>query len=194
MNLPTGPRGKFTALGLLFFVIAIMVIAVRPYWSKLATLKAEKETAISQLYKFGKAASRLPKLMERINDTDGQKAMRRYTLSGSTPSIAAAELQRILRNVAGKHHGRVKSAKTLPETIEKGFELIPINIQIDIPLSGLQAMLYEIETMQPKLHINELKIMSNQRPSNRTRTRKLPNADKLKVTLQLHGIRTPQIQ
>ena len=191
MNLPTGPRGKFTALGLLFFVIAALVIAVRPYWNRLSDLKTEKDTAILQLHKFGKLASRLPELEEQIKNTNNRTSMRRYTLPGNTPSLAAAGLQRILRNVIGKHHGKVSSAKTLPGTVEKGFELVPINIQIDIPLSGLQAMLYELETMQPKLYIDELKIMSTQLSSGRKRSRNSPNAGNLKVTILLHGIRTP---
>jgi general secretion pathway protein M len=190
MNLPTGLRGRFTALGLLLFVIAVVVIALSPYWSKLATLKTEKETLTAQLQRFGKLASRLPELEKRIQHTNIQNAMRRYTLPGNTPSLAAAELQRILRNVAKKHNGQVNSAKTLPVTIEKGFELIPVNIKIDIPLSGLQAMLYEIDTMQPKLYIDNLRIMSNQPPSSRTRLKKSPITGTLKVTLRLHGIRT----
>jgi type II secretory pathway component PulM len=79
-------------------------------------------------------------------------------LSGSSPALASAELQEILKNLAKDHGVQMTSAKVLPPREAGPYLEVPVQIQLTATISQLVTLLYHLEHEKKLLFIPELDI------------------------------------
>ncbi len=91
-----------------------------------------------------------------------------YYLENNRPTLAAAELQRRVKQSVEKHGGSIVSSQILGEQEENGLGLhrvvLRVNLRMDLPT--LQKILYELETKPPVLVLQNISL--NARPSGST--------------------------
>ena len=79
-------------------------------------------------------------------------------LSGSTPALASAELQEILKNLAKDHGVQMTSAKVLPPREAGPYLEVPVQVQLTATINQLVTLLYHLEHEKKLLFIPDLDI------------------------------------
>lgn len=188
MNIPfkINPREKKIILAGSIAVILIFMYLFSAWYSDARAstreyIEAKRITLDKQLNKIaGKATvqKRFENLKNNLEVLDSR------LLSGDKPPVVAANIQRILKDLANNVGIDIKSEKALtPE--ENGLYLaIPVEIGFTANTDEIKKMLYRIKTSKSLLIISEMKIRVNNR-------RKPVNAH---VNLSVKGfIKKPQL-
>jgi type II secretory pathway component PulM len=79
-------------------------------------------------------------------------------LSGSSPAVASAELQEILKNLTKDHGVQMTSAKVLQPREAGPYLEVPVQVQLTSTISQLVTLLYHLEHGKKLLFIPELDI------------------------------------
>jgi general secretion pathway protein M len=111
-----------------------------------------------------------------------------YYLSSNTESLAAAEIQALIKKLTERANGRLVSTQPLPTPRNGLFQEIKIQVRLQGSSETLQTVLYELETGTPSLLIRNLSIGQEFR----TRTRRSVDAvqqaaDALNISFDLIG-------
>lgn len=97
-------------------------------------------------------------------------------LPGSTPALAAAELQRTLKNIIESHDGHVVSSQPVIQDTGSAFPGITIKISMRGDIETLQNVLYDAAVAKPRLTIDNL-IVQRQHVANRGQQQTAPRLD-----------------
>jgi Tfp pilus assembly protein PilO len=104
----------------------------------------------------------IEKKLTQIKREQGQ--LNNKLLKGSTPSLAAAEMQKMLEQISKKHDLELKSVKVKEAEKEGDFLAIPLEIRLTTDLNRTRKFLSDLEKNQKYLIIPQLKIsVKNQR-------------------------------
>lgn len=79
-------------------------------------------------------------------------------LDGNNPSLAAASLQEIIREISGKTGIAVTSVRILPPVPLDRYTEVPVRIETTGKITALKDLLYEIETWPKLLMIKEMNV------------------------------------
>jgi general secretion pathway protein M len=107
-----------------------------------------------------------PAIEEAIAEVDKRDARKRDYWKGSTPALAAAEIQAAVNKIIETNNARVFSSQTLPVRNDgkavAGPAKVSISVQMTASIVPLQLVLHAIETQQPYLFVDQLSVRSNQ--------------------------------
>lgn len=79
-------------------------------------------------------------------------------LTGSTPPLAAANLQDILKTLSSKNAIKIHSEKVLDSKTFDYFEQIPVQVDFTSSVRNLTNFIYDIETYKKSLSVTDLNI------------------------------------
>ena len=128
---------------------------LRKYLDEIAAETIDIEKIIGQ-------QKEIEKKLTQIKREQGQ--LNKKLLKGSTPSLAAAEMQKMLEQISKKHDLELKSVKVKDAEKEGDFLAIPLEIRLTTDLNRTRKFLSDLEKNQKYLIIPQLKIsVKNQR-------------------------------
>lgn len=185
LNLPTGARGRWVALGLLVVALLILFkLTVAPLWQRYQALTPAIAEQREQLQRYQRLAAEAPQLQARLQALRDNAPFSDYLLSGASSALAAAELQQRLQNLAQEQNGRVLSTRVIRQQQSGDFEQVVINARLQIDLAGLQGLLQGLETQTPYLYVRNLNIY-------RQMSRRSVSDNPLEVQMDIQGLRLP---
>jgi general secretion pathway protein M len=183
---------------LLSRTLAIVLLAVallggyRLIVAPLLTAYQEGESSIEQaktlLQRYRALAEQRPQLAKRLAEQQERAAAAAGYLEGPSDALAAAQLQDRVKSVVETAGGELRSTQILPaQPLEGdlGFRRTAVRVQIIVTIEGLAAALYELETGQPYLLIDDVTVRQERV---RRRRRSEPKSEPmLDVNLELFG-------
>jgi hypothetical protein len=128
--------------------------------SDLADIREEQAIKTRTLQKYINLISEKPSLEKKLAALkETRKADDSKLIEGQTPSLAAAQLQDVVKSTITGRSGTISSERVgKPEDFGK-FKLISVSVDAVIPDSrALSEILYSIETRTPYLIVKELDI------------------------------------
>ena len=144
-----------------FAVALILVITyvIIPFIESESDIREGTERKEMMLQKFKKVINQKEEIEKRLTQVKGkQNQLNRKLLKGSTPSLAAAEMQKILEKLSKTHKLELKSVK-VKDAEEKGeFLVIPLEIRLITDLNRMRKFLAGLEKNAKYLVIPKLKI------------------------------------
>lgn len=121
-----------------------------------------KEYSDTSLVKFEKQLSRISQkesLQKKLGDTALRlKELEGNLLPGDTPPVAAAELQRFLKDTAVSLTIEIKSERTLSPIDMGSYMGIPVEIGFISSTAKLKSILYKIRTSPFLLTVSEMNV------------------------------------
>jgi hypothetical protein len=119
-------------------------------------LKQRQLEKYRQMVHEGDDLEKKPKSLKKIL-RQGESGL----LTGKTPSLAAADIQNILHDMAGQSHVEIKTVRVLkPETLGQGdYVGVPVQFTVTSTIGPLKEFLYRIETSPKYLTVKKVKIM-----------------------------------
>ncbi len=113
-----------------------------------------------------------------------------YYLESNRPTLAAAELQRRVKQTVENEGGSIVSSQILGEQEGSGLHRVVLRINLRMDLPTFEKILYELESKAPVLVLNNISISA--RPSGSTaRRRGGVEQQVLDVSLDVMGFRKP---
>ena len=177
---------RMLALGLLGGVLlAGYALVVAPVMAAYREVGKDIEEQQLLLQRYRSLASQRPKLSAQLADLEQQAATAGGYLKGPSDALAAAELQDRARAIIEGAGGSLRSTQILPASAVDS--KVPVRrailrIQLGIDIKGMQKVLYELETGQPYLFVDELTVRQQ-----RMRRSKEPEEPVLDVSFEVFG-------
>ncbi len=187
-QLPLVPR-RLLALAILLLLLGlaytVLIMPLRAmsasYDQELAQLSQRIERAKSVLSEGRGASEQLRRLIlaeKRLG----------YYLENNKPALAAAELQRRVKQTVEQLGGNIVSSQILGEQEDNNLHKVVLRVNLRMDLSTLEKILHALETTPPVLVLNNVSIAA--RPSGSTaRWRGSVEQQVLDVSLDVMGYR-----
>lgn len=148
---------KATTVVVLAAVLAVATgLAIAPYVSFLGLVE-ETETTQQLVEALGRQVDNQKKLSAAATGRDVIRPENIF-VTGETVGIAGAGLQSRLVELVSRNGGHVKALLVVPPPAGSKADVISVNVVANMPMTGLQAILYEIETSTPLLFVDNLVI------------------------------------
>jgi general secretion pathway protein M len=167
-------------LGAYRLVIAPLVTAYRDGQSRI-------EQAKELLQRYEALAEQRSLLADRLAEEQERAASAAGYLTGPSDALAAAELQDRVKSVVEGAGGELRSTQILPaEELEAdlGFRRTTLRVHFVVTIDGLEETLYELETGQPYLIVDEVTVRQERARRRRNEPQAQPMLD---VSLELFG-------
>jgi general secretion pathway protein M len=185
LNLPTGARGRWVALGLLAVVLVVLFkLSLAPLWQRYRALAPAITEQREQLQRYQRLAAEAPQLQKRLQALRDNAPFGDYLLSGASSALAAAALQQRLQTLVQAQNGRVLSTRVMRPQQDGDFEQVSVNARLQVDLAGLQGLLQGLETQTPYLYVRNLNVY-------RQMGRRSVMGNQLEVQMDIHGLRLP---
>jgi hypothetical protein len=131
------------------------------------------------------------KVIERSHSTRKTilKRAEAALLAGKTPSLAAAEIQEIVGNIASDAGAEIKTVRILqPDLNGKGmYVAIPVEITINSRIGELTQLLYKLDRSKKLLRITKLGIKSRRGYKRRRSAQKQAQQGNIVTTVTIEG-------
>ena len=161
--------------------LGLIVLAAAPHLYRGALdqeLQQERglRDSLAQLAERSAASARPAASARRVDS--GQP----YLIRAATSGIAAAWLQNHLADTVQARGGEVHQIQVLPQTTDTDPPRITIRLDVSIGNDGLRDLLLDIETRNPLLFVEEMKVQAPQLLDGRPRDTEPPLAVEVKVS------------
>jgi general secretion pathway protein M len=170
-TLPTGPRGRLLAAGLLLtMVIAAYALAIAPLLEFYSARTESVATRRALAAKLDAIAGELPALRQRVDELRAAADSSRLTLEGANDAIASAGLQGNMGELASAAGVTVGSTENLAAERTGGYRRLGVRLMLTGPYAGIVKLLGNIETATPPLIVDNLQMHGPQRRPGSTAT------------------------
>jgi general secretion pathway protein M len=173
-------------LGLALVGAARLVVA--PLVAAFQENAASIEEAEGLLQRYRALAEQRPAMAKRLATQEERAASAAGYLQGPSDALAAAQLQDRVKSVIEGAGGELRSTQILPaRPVEEdgGIRRAALRVQFAVTIGGLAETLYELESGQPYLLIDQLSVREQR---TRRQRRDEPEAEaQLDITLELSG-------
>ena len=157
-------KNKTLIVSIPFTIILVGLLAYQYGYlriqSDLATIREEQAIKTKTLGKYVNLISEKPSLEKELAALkETRKADNSKLVEDQTPSLAAAQLQDIVKSAITGRGGTISSERVgKPEDLSK-FKVINVSVDALLPdVRGLGEILYSIETRTPYLVVKELDV------------------------------------
>ena len=151
---------KFVSIGGVAAVLLLgYFFGVRGYLAQLPANEAELEQKKNQLKQYQTVLNRgatLPDELELLKDR--LEMAGESLLPGDSPSLASAELQKIVNQIAIESEIELKTIKPLSKTNHNWYVGLPLEVNFRDDIEAVVDFLFELETYEISLVLSELTI------------------------------------
>ncbi len=169
MKMPGG-RSRYLSIALLLVLLALVAYeyGIRSIQSELGSLEESRRAKARTLEKYMALIARKPHLekdlaaLREIRQQDEAKVIR-----GKSASLAAAQLQQIIKAVIGGKGGQITTERIEPLEDYSAFKIVTISVDAVFPDAGAMAdSLFALETRMPYMVVRELdaKVRNHREP------------------------------
>jgi type II secretory pathway component PulM len=140
---------------LVLFYLAVVnpLLNLEEYWNRelanRSLIMAKYQSLIESKNRVNKANQAMKAALTRVES---------QFLSGSSPALASADLQDILKNLTKEHGVQMTSAKVLPPREAGPYLEVPVQVQLTATISQLVTLLHHLEHHKKLLFIPDLDI------------------------------------
>jgi general secretion pathway protein M len=187
---PLALLSRLLAIALLVLLVAgAYLIGIRPLVASYRANEVAIAEAQALIGRFGAMATSQHDLEQRVQELTELHASEPYYLTRETDALAAVELQNRVSEAINKNGGTIRSIQPLPSEKEDEFQRVTLRVQLTTTIESLFHIVYELETTQPFLFLDNVEIKSRPpRIAADGEAGELP----LTVTLDLYGYQPPE--
>jgi general secretion pathway protein M len=160
----TGRQRQLLALAILSMVVVIIfALTVAPLWAVNRHYLYTIEVLDGRLEILQRTASAGSGLRSQHEQLKRSLARNRHYLTSTSEALAAADLQRIVKQIAGTKGMEVLSTQILPASEEAEFTRVALKVRMRGVLDNLVEVFHTLETGQPYLFLDNVSVRSTSR-------------------------------
>ncbi len=157
MTLKPGHSRALAVLLLIVAALLLLSLLIAPWLMFHRHYDVAIESMADRLERYRRVAAQGPeyrKALDALRAKDG----RRFFLKNTAPNLAGAELQDMVKAAIENNAGRLTTISITAPKDDGRFRVIGVNLQLFATTANLQKILYAIETQQPYLVVENLRI------------------------------------
>jgi hypothetical protein len=151
-------QSRALAIALLIVAVAAgLALLIAPWLMFHRHYDAAIDSMSDRLERYRRVATQGPeyrKALDAVRAKDG----RRFFLKNTAPNLAGAELQDMVKAAIDSNAGRLTTISITAPRDEGRFRVIGVNLQLFATTANLQKILYALETQQPYLVVENLRV------------------------------------
>jgi hypothetical protein len=180
----TDKQQQQLAVAILVAVLLLIFSATAlPLWFANASRQESIHLLQEQLVRLQQMTDENISLGPRLERLKREEINNGHYLKGNTETVAAAELQRLVKTIAGRNQVNVTSTQILPAVAESNFVRIGLKVRVRGSMRGLIESIYDIESGQTFLFLDKLAF----RDASRRRTRVATAAKPIDAEFEFAG-------
>jgi hypothetical protein len=152
--------GQSRALAIVLLIVAValgLALLIAPWLAFHRHYDVAIDSMTDRLERYRRVAAQGPeyrKALDAVRAKDG----RRFFLKNTAPNLAGAELQDMVKAAIENNAGRLTTISITAPRDDGRFRVIGVNLQLFATTANLQKILYALETQQPYLVVENLRI------------------------------------
>ena len=154
--LPDRQRQQLAIVILAVALLLIFSVTVLPLWSANASRQENIQLLQERLVRLQQMADGDATLRPRLERLKRAQVNNGHYLKGETETVAAAELQRLVKAITARNQVAVTSTQILPASEEQDFVRITLKVRLRGSLGGLIESIYDIESNETFLFLDKL--------------------------------------
>jgi len=163
------------AVAILAVVVAfVLSLTLLPIYVANASRQNTLDETQERLVRYEQIAARDRELLPQYEALRTRQKSAGNHLRSDTVAVAGAELQRIVKQIAGQHQAQIVSTQILPASEEEGFVRIAIKVRVRGALPSILQSLYDVETNDVHMFVDNLSIRNNAAGSGQPQLAMLP--------------------
>jgi hypothetical protein len=151
-------QSRALAIALLIVAVAAgLALLIAPWLMFHRHYDAAIDSMSDRLERYRRVATQGPeyrKALDAVRAKDG----RRFFLKNTAPNLAGAELQDMVKAAIDSNAGRLTTISITAPRDDGRFRVIGVNLQLFATTANLQKILYALETQQPYLVVENLRV------------------------------------
>jgi general secretion pathway protein M len=179
---------RVLATSLLLVVLWLCTyLVVLPVISAYRTTAEEVAHNRALLDRYRALAAEQPRYARRLEERLEAYQANTGFLQGQDETLAAAALQERVGSVIDAAGGELRSTQILPsQVVDEGLAIrrAGLRLQFAVAIEGLEEILYELETAEPYLFVDDINIREQR---TRRRRNEGPSETSLDVSLEVYG-------
>jgi len=157
----TERQRQLLALAILALVVSIMVtLTVVPLWASNRHYHDTIDRLDSRLVILQRVAAAGDGLRSQRDQLKRSLANNHHYLNSASEALAAADLQGIIKRIAGTNNMDVLSTQILPARKESDFSRVALKVRMRGKLDNLLKVFYTLETGLPYLFLDNVSVRS----------------------------------
>jgi general secretion pathway protein M len=165
-------------------LVRLLVLPVLAAWQETAASIEQSQTL---LQRYRALAAQRPQLERELGNQRRAEIANVAYLQGESDALASAALQDQVRAIITRAGGELRSTQILPVEPagpETSVRRASLRLQLAVDVEGLQQLLYELETSEPYLFVEDLNIREQRLRRLRDEEEEAPILD---VSLEVSG-------
>ena len=135
------------AVALLVVVLGIILsVTAMPLWLANASYRADIDQLNTRLQTYRRVTTRDANLLPQFEQLKHSQLTDGHYLRSETAAVAGAELQRMVKEIAGANQAQILSTQILPASPGQGFVQITLKVRLRGTFEGVLRSLYDMET------------------------------------------------
>ncbi|MCK5356237.1 MAG: hypothetical protein KAJ63_14050 [Methyloprofundus sp.] len=176
---------RWLAIGLLLTTImSIALLIFMPWYNSLTKTLEDIDEQIFRDKRYQRVIASREEVLTEIEQGRIEINSLGYFSAQTKPSLAAAELQKRLKEMVQNADGEISSTQVLPNKDADGLLRITVKVKLTGDMEMLRNLLFEIDVEKPLMMIENLTIVPSPAKRNR-KTRKREQTGKIVVTLEV---------
>ncbi len=150
---------RLLAVGLLLLVLLLFYeLVARPLITRYQDNREQIAVLEQRLASYRAVAANAPALKQQIQQRLNELKRSGYFLKSTTPALASAELQDLVRGKITQGKGHLFSSQAHETTLEEGYRKVVVDARMRGDMNALQRILFKLVTSRPLVFVDELVI------------------------------------
>jgi hypothetical protein len=178
------------ALAVTVLIAAMLIfssITALPLWSANVSRQENIQLLRERLVRLQKMADQDGSLRPRLERLKHAQINDGHYLKSNTESVAAAELQRLVKSITGRNQVSVNSTQILSATEDRGFVRIAVKVRLRGSLRGLVESFYDMESNETFLFLDNLVLRDASRRRSQAATAAKPIDAEFEISAYMVG-------
>ncbi|MDF9392814.1 MULTISPECIES: type II secretion system protein GspM [Methylococcus] len=152
-------KSRAAALGLLALAVLVLYgLIMAPLRALSSGYDESIESLLFRMKRFQTVAAQKLYWEGRLQEIRNEGEQAKNLFSQATPALAAADLQSRIKDTVTSAGGELISTQVIPERKEDQFTRIAVKVRLNGSTEVLRQVLYEIESEQPVLFVENLNL------------------------------------
>lgn len=135
---------------------ALVAFVALPLRSQIRTDREAISESRELLARYRRLEKEMPLLQSQLDEIAGDAEADRYFLATSTPALASAEMQNVLRGFVATSGVNLHSSKSLQPTTDAGFDRIGFDLDVTASAPQLAALLRVVAEAKPSVIVERM--------------------------------------
>lgn len=183
---------RILALALLLgLVLSVAAFGVLPFAQKVRTTNDALDQSREMIARLSRSAAHPASYGAQIDVLQARINQSGLYIRADTEPLAAAAVQEHLKRAVGLHGGELRSVQSLPSLPEEDLTRVGLRVVMTGALGPMIHVLYELESGEPYLFVDNLQIQSIKRRRQRNQEQQV---DTLSIRIDVYGYLPPEAE